>query len=409
MKKVLSLVLCTMLAFTLCTAVAGAEGTVELEVVCNHANVGTLDATMDELISEFTAETGIKVNYSAIGQGYEELLKTRMASNDMPDVFTTHGWAVVRYSEYLQPLNDQSYYSEIADGIRSIVTDKDGNLLVLPANYTVFGINYNADVLSQAGVNPDDIKTWDDFEAACDAVKAIGKAPIAMGGKDSWVAAQYYQDVCASLLNDEDAAALADGSFDWEKIRPIAERYVKWVQNGYFNADCVTADYTTACKELAVGDAAFVICDTSAISNGLNYNPDAKLHMIPVPSADASGEQFAIGGEYLSWGVWKDSPNKEAALKFVEFLARKENITKQANAVLMVPGIKDAEFDAGTLTEDFVKLAAYKIKGVWDRSLPSGMFNDMCTSGQSILSGDPNAVDATIEQFKMSYADKMGQ
>lgn len=407
MKKVLSLVLCLAMALGCCSW-AAAEEKIELEVVCNVSNVGSFDSVIEQLIEEFTAETGIAVSYNPVGQGYEELMKTRMASNDMPDVFTTHGWAVVRYGEYLEPLNNEAYFANIADGIRPIVTDNDGNLVVLPAAYSVFGINYNADVLAAAGVKPEEIKTWEDFEAACDAIKASGVAPISVGGKEAWTAAQFYQDVCASLLNEEDAAALADGSFDWEKIRPIAERYVKWVQNGYFNVDAVTADYATTSKQLAVGDAAFIMNGTDAISTALEFKADANLHVIPVPAADESQEQFAIGGEYLSWGVWKDSEHKEAALKFIEFLARKENITKQANAVLMVPGIAGAEFDAGPLTDDFKLLSGYKVKGVWDRSLPSGMFNDMCSSGQAILSQEANAVDATIEQFKMSYADKMG-
>ena len=35
-------------------------------------------------------------------------------------------------------------------------------------------------------VNVDDIKTWNDFEAACDAVLAIGKNPIHMGGANNF-------------------------------------------------------------------------------------------------------------------------------------------------------------------------------------------------------------------------------
>lgn len=408
MKKLVSLLLVLVMALGLCSF-AHAEEKIELEVL---SGVTTPQAYLDivnEVFAEFTADTGIEISFSAPGTGYEELMKTRMAANDLPDVFQTHGWAVVRYGEYLQPLNDQSYYDKIADGIRPIITDDEGNLLVLPTTYMVFGINYNADVLAEAGVDPASILTWDDFEAACEKIKAIGKAPIAVAGKDGWTAAQPFQDLCPAFLTAEDEAALADGTFDWEKVRPMAERYVKWVQNGYFNVDAVTADFNTICQQLASGDAAFVFCDTSPITQAKTYNPDANLHMIPIPAATADQSVFALGGEYLSWGVWKDSENKEAALKLIEYFSRPETVAKLSTATACVPGIVGAEFDVGELTADFEALSKLTIKGVWDRSLPSGMFNDLITSGQAILAGEEGAVDYAIETFTYSYEDKMMQ
>ena len=37
------------------------------------------------------------------------MMKTKMAANDLPDLWTTHGWSVNRYSEYLRPLNDREW------------------------------------------------------------------------------------------------------------------------------------------------------------------------------------------------------------------------------------------------------------------------------------------------------------
>lgn len=49
----------------------------------------------------FAAKTGYTIDFSAPGDTYEELLKTKMAAKDMPDVFDTHGWSVARYGEFL--------------------------------------------------------------------------------------------------------------------------------------------------------------------------------------------------------------------------------------------------------------------------------------------------------------------
>ena len=58
---------------------------------------------MQAAVKNFEAETGYTVDFSAPGDTYEELMKTKMAADDMPDVFDTHGWSVARYSSYLMP------------------------------------------------------------------------------------------------------------------------------------------------------------------------------------------------------------------------------------------------------------------------------------------------------------------
>ena len=82
----------------------------ELEIVTN-ANEQTYNA-VNEILEQFMKENpGVKISYTTQGSDYEQLMKARMASNDLPDIFATHGWSVVRYSEYLRPLNGQPWFS----------------------------------------------------------------------------------------------------------------------------------------------------------------------------------------------------------------------------------------------------------------------------------------------------------
>lgn len=64
---------------------------------------------MQAAVKAFEEETGYTVEFSAPGETYEELMKTKMAANDMPDVFDTHGWSVARYSDYLMPVNELDF------------------------------------------------------------------------------------------------------------------------------------------------------------------------------------------------------------------------------------------------------------------------------------------------------------
>ena len=405
MKRLFPLFLALVLAL-MCVPAFAEEGT-EIEVLCN-VTVDSFTKALEEIVAEFTEETGIKVVLSIPGTGYEELMKTRMAANDLPDVFCTHGWAVVRYGEYLRPLNDQPWIEYVNNAIAPVITDDDGNVLVMPSTYETFGVNYNATVLEEAGVDPAELKTWSDFEAACDKILAIGKIPVVVGGKDGWVAAQFFQSVCPSFFSDEATAELAAGTYDWENMSPVIERFIEWYNRGYFNVDAVTADYNTACEYFGKGDAAFYFCTTSVLAQAWVTSPDANLHVIPMPAWEADyAEQVACSGEYLTWGVWKDTAKEEAALKFLEFLAKPEYTKIFAETTTTPGGLTNAEYDLGSLTQDFLNLGNYPSLPVWDRTLPSGMFNDMITIGQSILAGENLAVSEYVDIFQESYDDKM--
>lgn len=58
---------------------------------------GDQATTFQGLVDAFEEETGVTVNIAEYGQDYENTMKTRMASNELPDVFQTHGWSLLRY------------------------------------------------------------------------------------------------------------------------------------------------------------------------------------------------------------------------------------------------------------------------------------------------------------------------
>ena len=147
------------------TAAAEASSDVVLTFMTNV--VGEKANVLEAAIREFEAETGYTVEFSAPGDSYEELMKTKMASNELPDIFTTHGWSVARYSEYLMPINDMDFASRISEQIKPVITNSEGNMFVLPIDIDIAGMVYNVDVLESCGINVDDLTTWEAFAAAC--------------------------------------------------------------------------------------------------------------------------------------------------------------------------------------------------------------------------------------------------
>lgn len=210
-------------------AVASTGVTLEFQ----HNMTGVITDTIEEVCKDFTKETGIAVDVSAPGT-YGEMIKARMASNDMPDLFSTHGWSTSLYAEYLEPINDQPFADKIVPSIRDMITDADGNMYILPADADLSGMTFNKTVLDEAGVNVDEINTWADFDEACQKVKDSGKTPIHVGGKDSWTIGTMIDLIAPTFLTNNEEKnekdALLDGSFDWNKWEPISEMVNEWYE-----------------------------------------------------------------------------------------------------------------------------------------------------------------------------------
>lgn len=373
--------------------------------------VGERAEALEAACKEFEKETGYKVDFQAPGEKYEELMKTKMSSNELPDVFTTHGWSVARYSEYLMPVNDMDWADDINEQIKPVITDKEGNMYVLPVDMDIAGIVCNMTVLEEAGVNPDDIKTWDDFAVACDKIKASGKTPIHMGGKDNWTIGQFFDWASPSFyITDEknsQAEDLKDGKFDtatWEKVAGLMD---KWVKAEYFNEDVLTADYNSDTTALADGSTAFCFYGNSAVVDAHKVNPDAKIGMIAIPSASADDEPSLIAGEDIAVGVWKDSKVQDKAVELLNYLARPEVMKSIAEAAGNKAGLNGVDVEIGEIGQYYDKYADVETFPYFDREyLPSGMWDVMCATGADVLAQKDGAVKNAAKTMEQNFNDK---
>lgn len=388
---------------------------VTLEFLYNLNGEAVSDA-VQEVCRKFTDETGIEVEAVMPGSNFSDIMKTRMASNQLPDVWTTHGWAVARYAEYLAPLNDFSFASHIAPSIRGQITDENGDLYTLPIDVDLTGIVYNANVLDEAGVNADDILTWADFEDACEKVKALGKTPIQLGGKDNYTLGNMMDYVAPTLITNENEAnenALLDGSFDWDNWNAVVDKIDFWNQSGYFNVDAVTADFMTGIGALASEQAAFMFTAASGITETYVQNPDTEMGFIPMPAREEGLRRSLMTGEHFAVGMSNSTKHPEEAKMFMEFLAREDICSYLATKCGMPSGLDNVTSDTGRLAPFYDKYAndsAILNIPYFDRKyLPSGMWNDLCVTGGTLLSNQADAKATVIEQMRTSYEEKKAQ
>ena len=216
-----------------------------------------------EIINDFMAETGVQVDLITPGSEGEAQLKTMMASNSLPDVWMTHGWSLLRYSEYLKVVNDQPWFDSIdKDSLAGVMADENGNFYALGMSMSISGLIYNKDALDKAGIDPNSIRTWDDFDAACEKLVAAGITPLAIGGSVGGNLAGLLGSVAPTFWTDEGAKydlgdSLKNGTFDFDTYATELYEYLAtWMKKGYINEDVLTLDAAGAQQMLGSGEAA---------------------------------------------------------------------------------------------------------------------------------------------------------
>ncbi len=377
-------------------AQGGSDVTLEVEVDWTDEQL----ASFQKVLEQYTQETGVSFEVVSVGEDFETQMKIRMASNDMPDLWITHGWSLIRYKEYLTDLSQESWVSDINDAAKGVITDTDGTLYVLPVSISLSNICFNKDVLEECGVDWTKLYTWDDFEKACEKIRDAGRNAIIMGAKDSGNAGGLLNSIGLGYYAPEDAPShnqlekFLDGSVDLqEAFDPIYDRIVDWRDRGFFNADYMTLDTVGMKQMLGAAEGAFCSRTSTYIGAALSYYPDANLGLMPYPAAAEGGKQTCAVGEGTCLGVWKDSENLEAGKAFLEWLAKPENASQIIAFDGCTAGLKSTPNDSvvGKMYEEFVE--AYGVENIYfdnmfDRKyLPNGMWNVLSEGAAQLLDG----------------------
>lgn len=393
------------------------DGKTKLVMMVNSGQTHVTTAAIEEMAQDYMDQNqDIEIEIQPVSSDYEATMKTRMAANDLPDIFATHGWSSTRYSEFAEPLSDQAWAANVNPIIKDNITAANGNIYALPMDADVAGIIFNKTVLDEAGVDPLAITTWQEFSDACAKIKAIGKTPISAGGpKDNWTFGNIIDWMATPFLITDSAhdysTSLLDGTFDWNNFKPLIETVNTWYTEGYFNSDIKEGSYLGAVDLFASNDAGFGFFTSEAIQQILKTNPDAVMGYIPIPAYYEGDDPTVIVGERVAYAVWKDSPRKEEALKFIDFLAQPENVNKMSTTTGNPTGIVGEGYSSelGNLQEYYENVQDLRSFGYFDRAyLPSGMWDSLIKMVEAIINQDENA-DEITQKLSDDYTKLYGQ
>ncbi|MEK4335301.1 MULTISPECIES: ABC transporter substrate-binding protein [Bacillus] len=408
-KKIL--MLCAALVLSMILSACGnngaseANGKVTLTLFSTMSNSGERKA-FEEVIRDFEKEhQNIRIDANFPGNSYEDMIRVKMGANDMPDLFDTHGWAKLRYSEYVADLKEMDWVKQLDPSLDQILKDKDGKVYAYPLNQAKDGLSFNANLLKEYGIKVP--KTLDELRSALQTVKEKSKGdvvPLWIPGGDNSNIAQVFDELATPLLITDQkhqyGKDLENGSFDWSHYTPLAQFMKELKDQDLLNKDVLTAKLSQAPELMAQNKIAFTFVGGSLGPEATELNQSINVGTMPVPAIHEGDEQSWIGGERFTVAAWKDSKHLKEAKQFIDFLAKPENAKKIAEGTSSETALKEvkAKNYYSTFYEQYKDI---KIEPYFDRKyLPSGMWAVMATTGQELLAGSitPEQLSKKMEE-----------
>jgi raffinose/stachyose/melibiose transport system substrate-binding protein len=193
-------------------------------------------------------------------------------------------------------------------------------------------------------------KTWAEFIANSDKIKAAGKTAVIGSYKTTWTSQLFvlanHHNVQAQVPNFAQDYTANKAKF---ATTPAALRGFEMTseafKKGYMNKDFVATTYDGGLKMLAEGTGVQYPMLTHAIDALAQNYPDKvkDIGVFPVPSDNASINGFTVWMP-SSFYINKKSKNVEAAKKFIDFLVSPEGMkiymTKsKANGPYVIKGV----------------------------------------------------------------------
>ncbi|RLL46706.1 carbohydrate ABC transporter substrate-binding protein [Oceanobacillus piezotolerans] len=285
----------------------------------------------EELVAKYQEENpDVTINVQTVGGGndYAASIKSQMSSGDEPDIFNVGGPTdIEEYRDYLSDLSDTAAAEAALEGTLNSVTEGD-QILGLPYSQEGYGLIYNKAILEQAGINPDELTTFEALEeavATLDSQKEdLGlEAVFALPAKELWVMGNHLANayIAPEFENDITAAYEAETiNFEYgDQMKRMLD-----LQSSYSVQPVLSLDYSQQVEQLFAQGKVAIIQQGNWIYPTLEQmDPEFaenNIGMIPMPVEGLEGHLPVGVPQY--WVVNKNSSEEvqQAAKDFLDWM-----------------------------------------------------------------------------------------
>jgi raffinose/stachyose/melibiose transport system substrate-binding protein len=291
------------------------------------------DALMIDALTEAYSALHPNVTFdievaAAGGTEVDNLVKTRLATGEMNDIFYYNSGSLLQAlnpSETLVDLSQEPFMANIADSFKPTVS-QNGGIFGVPVGFAASGgVLYNKKVYEQLELSVP--KSWDEFAANNEKIKAAGIPPVLQTYGDTWTAqlfvladnynvAQAYPNFAEDYTNNK--AKYAELPEAMAGFTHLQEGFEK----DWYQQDFATTRFEQGLEMLANGEVAQYPMLTQVMPTVAENWPDKvnDIGFFALPGPDASSNGATIWMP-LAFYMPKTSPHIDVAKDFFAFVA----------------------------------------------------------------------------------------
>lgn len=340
-------------AFTLVSGMAQADTVLSVTIDGGAETI----AAMDALTAAYTAanpDVTFEIESRPGGSDGDNLVKTRLATGEAGDILQYNSGSLFQALKPAEQLADLSdIQGNVIDSFKSVVTAPDGTIRGVPFGPAMGGgIYYNKKIYAELGLSVP--KSWAEFMANNEKIKAAGKVAVAQTYGDTWTSQLF---VLADFFNVQAAEPNFAADYTANKAKyatsPAAMAGFQYLEDtfkaGFLNEDFGVAKFDDGVRMVATGEAAHYPMLTFALGNVKQNFPEnlGDVGFMAQPGPDASKNGLTV---WMPAGLYipAASEHQEEAKAFLAFVASVEgcNIMIEANGATGPYLIKGCELPA---------------------------------------------------------------
>jgi len=388
-----------------CTTTAYA-GTLQLNIAFKGAEQR---AVWEQLIQQFEKATpGVTTKVSFVE---EETYKVQLPSwltSVSPDVINWHeGERMAYYARrgLLDDLSSDWRKNGWDTQFASLKTPSSyqGKQYAMPTQYFAWGLFYRKDLFAKAGITREPA-TWDEFLEDCRKLKAAGIAPIAVGGRDAWTLAAWFDYLDLRLNGYAFHMQLMNGevSYTDARVKKVYQAWKTLIDDKYFIDNPLSYSLDSVQPLYIQGQAAMMLMGTF-LSPGLPAATKAQTGFFRFPTVDAK-IPAAEDGSAECLNIPTRAANKPDAQKFLAFIGRPDIDGQLAKGIGTLPANNQAAMPEDPIAKVGFQILSNTTGGVaqfYDRDMTKEMADEGMKVMQRFVT-DPSKLDDILEHLEQT-------
>jgi len=407
MKKMMRMtVIAGCLAASAAWSAAALAGTLAVNIAYKGAVQRTVwQSTVDEF-KKANPDVDVKVSFIE-----EEAYKVQLPgwlSTQAPDIINWHNGERMAFYASRGLLEDLSEDWKKNGWDSTYASTKEasswqGKQYSAPTVYYSWGMFYRKDLFKKVGIAGEP-KSWDEFLEACKKLKAAGIAPIAVGGRDAWTLAGWFDYLDLRINGNAFHQQLMAGDVAYTDPR-VKKVYTAWkslIDNKYFIDNALSYDLDGAQPFLFQGKAAMMLMGTF-IAKGFPAKLAPEMGYFQFPIIDAN-VPTAEEGPTESIHIPAKARNKTDARRFIAFVGTPAISAKLADGLGSLPANSKSPAPADPISRigfEILSNAKGGISQFYDRDMTKEMADEGMKGMQKFVS-DPTKIDDVLNELEQS-------